>query len=41
MEIKFCGNATSGNPSEGLCDEYRLSGIASVGAWGGMRWCGS
>lgn len=30
MEIKFCGNGTRGNPSEGLCDEYRLSGISSL-----------
>jgi hypothetical protein len=28
MEIEFCGNRTKGNPSGGLCDEYRVSEIA-------------
>ncbi len=30
MDIKFCGNGTNANPSQGLCDEYRLSDIASL-----------
>ncbi|MES2058885.1 MAG: hypothetical protein V4564_23300 [Pseudomonadota bacterium] len=27
MDIRFCGNDERANPSGGLCDEYRLSGI--------------
>lgn len=30
MDMKFSGSHTPGNPSSGLCDEYRLSGIASL-----------
>lgn len=30
MDIKFCGNGADANPSQGLCDEYRLSNIASL-----------
>jgi hypothetical protein len=28
MDVRFCGNEERANPSGGLCDEYRLSGIA-------------
>lgn len=30
MDMQFCGNATPGNPSEGLCDEYRLSTMTHI-----------
>lgn len=30
MDIQFCGNLTRGNPAEGICDEYRLSGITHI-----------
>ncbi|MDQ0034425.1 hypothetical protein J2W30_002180 [Variovorax boronicumulans] len=30
MDMKFSGSQARGNPSGGLCDEYRLSGIASM-----------
>lgn len=29
MDIRFRGNKAQGNPSNGLCDEYRVNGIAS------------
>lgn len=29
MDIRFCGHLTRGNPAEGICDEYRLSGVSS------------
>jgi hypothetical protein len=30
MHIQFQGNTSNANPSQGLCDEYRLSDIASM-----------
>ena len=30
MDMQFCGNATPDNPSGGLCDQYRLSEVASI-----------
>lgn len=33
MELQFCGNTSPHNPSGGLCDEYRVSAIASLEDW--------
>ncbi|WP_144637430.1 DUF4253 domain-containing protein [Bordetella genomosp. 13] len=30
MDMRFRGNKTPGNPSGGLCDEYRIGGIGSL-----------